>query len=76
MLALPLIFLGLVPDNRAASAVSDAFAFGPAFKAFQALIVEPKVPSDLGLRIGHLALLAAIFGSIAAVVLARREQSA
>lgn len=76
MLALPLIFLGLVPDNPAASAVSAAFAFGPAFEAFQALIVEPKIPSDLALRLGHLALLAVVFGGVAAAVLSRRERSA
>ncbi|MEW6583412.1 MAG: ABC transporter permease [Actinomycetota bacterium] len=73
MLALPLIFLGLVPESPAASAVSAAFAFGPAFEAFQGLIVEPETPSDLPLRLGHLALLAAAFGTAAALVLTRRE---
>ena len=75
MLALPLIFLGLVPENTAASAVSAFFAFGPAFEAFQALLVEPSIPGDMELLLGHLALLAAAFGGIAAVVLVRRERA-
>jgi ABC-type multidrug transport system permease subunit len=75
MLALPLIFLGLVPENTAASAVSAFFAFGPAFEAFQALLVEPSIPGDMELLLGHLALLAAAFGGIAAVVFVRRERA-
>jgi hypothetical protein len=75
MIALPLIFLGLVPENPAASAMSQFFAFGPSFETFQALLVEPEVPDDLGLLLGHLALLAAVFGTASALVLARRERA-
>lgn len=74
MIALPLIFLGLVPENPAASAVAQLVAFGPAFEAFQALLVEPEVPDDIGLLMGHLALVAAVFGTVAALVLRRRER--
>lgn len=75
MIALPLIFLGLVPENPSAAAVSQLFAFGPSFEVFQALLVEPEVPDDLGLLLGHLALLAAVFGTASAFVLVRREKA-
>jgi ABC-2 type transport system permease protein len=75
MIALPLIFLGLVPENPTARAVSQLFAFGPSFETFQALLVEPEVPGDLGLLLGHLALLAAVFGTASALVLVRREKA-
>jgi ABC-2 type transport system permease protein len=75
MLTLPLLFLGLVPENPTAAGISQAFAFGPAFRAFQALLVEPEIPGDLGLTLAHLAALAAAFGAAAAVVLARRERA-
>jgi len=74
MIALPLIFIGLVPENPAASAVASLVAFGPAFEAFQALLVEPEVPDDIVLLMGHLALVAAVFGTAAALVLRRRER--
>lgn len=76
MLALPLLFLGLVPGNDVAHAVSQLFAFGPAFDAFQTLLVEPSVPADLALRLGQLALVAAVFGAIAALALRHRTRSA
>ena len=75
MIALPLIFLGLVPENPAASAVSQLFAFGPSFEVFQALLVEPEVPDDLGVLLGHLAILAGVFGTASALVLVRRERA-
>jgi ABC-2 family transporter protein len=74
MIALPLIFVGLVPESPAANLVSDLVAFGPAFDAFQALLVEPEVPDDIGLLMAHLALVAAVFGTAAALVLRRRER--
>ena len=59
MLALPLLALGLLPDAPVASAVSQVVPFGPAFDAFQTLLVEPIVSGgDLALTLGHLALLA------------------
>lgn len=75
MIALPLIFLGLVPENAAASAIAQLVAFGPAFEAFQALLVEPEIPDDIGLLMGHLALVAAAFGIAATLVLRRRERA-
>lgn len=75
MIALPLIFLGLVPENPAASAIAQLVAFGPAFEAFQALLVEPEIPDDIGLLMGHLALVAVAFGTAAALVLRRRERA-
>ena len=75
MLALPLIFLGLFTESSVASTISDFFAFGPAFRTFQTLLVEPTiVASDIWLRFGQLALLAAVFTGAAAVVLRRRTE--
>lgn len=75
MLALPLIFLGLFTESSAASTISDFFAFGPAFRAFQTLLVEPSIEArDIWLRFGQLALLAAVFTGAAAVVLRRRTE--
>ena len=75
MLALPLLALGLLPDAAAASAISGVVPFGPAFDAFQTLLVEPSVPGDLALTLGHLTLLAAVFGALATVVVRRRTAS-
>jgi hypothetical protein len=47
--------------------------FGPAFDAFQTLLVEPSIPGgELALTLGHLALLAAAFGAAATVAVRRR----
>jgi ABC-type transport system involved in cytochrome c biogenesis permease component len=74
MLALPLLALGLLPDAPVASAISQIVPFGPAFDAFQTLLVEPTVPGgDLTLNLGHLALLALAFGGLAAWAVRRRE---
>lgn len=74
MLALPLLALGLLPDAAAASAVSQVVPFGPAFEAFQTLLVEPTVAAgDFTATLGHLALLAAVFGTAAALVVRRRS---
>ncbi|WP_217914144.1 ABC transporter permease [Miltoncostaea marina] len=72
MLALPLLALGLIPDADAAAAVASVVPFGPAFRAFQAILVEPSLGGDLALTLGHLALLAAVFGAAAGVALRRR----
>jgi ABC-2 type transport system permease protein len=75
MLALPLIFLGLFTESPAASTISEFFAFGPAFRTFQTLLVEPSlVAGDIVLRFGQLALLAAVFTGAAAVALRRRTE--
>jgi ABC-type transport system involved in cytochrome c biogenesis permease component len=74
MLALPLLALGLLPDAAIASAVSQVVPFGPAFEAFQTLLVEPTVSAgDFTTTLGHLALLAAVFGAAAALVVRRRS---
>ena len=72
MLALPLLALALLPGVSAASAVSRIVPFGPAFDAFQTLLVEPSISGgDLALTLGHLALLGAVFGAAAALVVRR-----
>lgn len=75
MLALPLIFLGLFTESRTASAISEVVPFGPAFRAFQTLLVEPSVSSgDLWLRLGQLTLLAAVLTGASALVLRKRSE--
>ncbi len=72
MVALPLIALALLPGVSAAAAVSALVPFGPAFDAFQTLLVEPSVAGgDLALTLAHLALLGAVFGAAAALVVRR-----
>jgi ABC-type transport system involved in cytochrome c biogenesis permease component len=74
MLALPLLALGLLPEVDVAAAISTVVPFGPAFDAFQTLLVEPSLPAgDLTLTLGHLALLAAVFGGLATWAVRRRE---
>lgn len=73
MLALPLLALGLLPNATAASAIAQLVPFGPAFDAFQTLLVEPSIPGgNLALNLGHLALLAVVFGGAAALAVRRR----
>lgn len=72
MVALPLIALALLPGVSAAAAVSALVPFGPAFDAFQTLLVEPSVAGgELALTLAHLALLGAVFGAAAALVVRR-----
>jgi ABC-type multidrug transport system permease subunit len=76
MLALPLIFLGLFTQSSVASGISQVFAFGPAFRAFQALLVEPSLhAADVWARLGQLILLAAVFTGAAAIVLRKRVEA-
>jgi ABC-type multidrug transport system permease subunit len=73
MLALPLLALGLLPDAPVAEAVSQVVPFGPAFDAFQALLVEPTLDGGaIAADLSHLALLAAAFGAAATLVVRRR----
>jgi ABC-type multidrug transport system permease subunit len=73
MVALPLLALGLLPGDAAAHGISQVVPFGPAFDAFQTLLVEPAVDGGHVLRtLGHLALVAAVFGGLAAVAVRRR----
>ena len=72
MLALPLLALGLLPGVSAAHAVSQIVPFGPAFDAFQSLLVDPSIDgSALTLTLGHLALLGLAFGVASALVVRR-----
>ena len=74
MVALPLMVLGLVPDSGVASAISEVVPFGPAFDAFQTLLVEPSIDAgDLLATLGQLALIAAVLGTAAAVAVRRRS---
>ncbi|MGD9695620.1 MAG: ABC transporter permease [Thermoleophilia bacterium] len=73
MVAVPLLALGLLPGSRVAGAVSQVVPFGPAFDLFQTLLVEPSVGAgDVLPDLGHLALIAAIAGTLAALALRRR----
>ena len=74
MLALPLLALGLLPNAPVASAISQVVPFGPAFDAFQTLLVEPTLSGgDFALTLGHLALLAVVFGGAATLAVRRRS---
>ena len=76
MLALPLLAIGLLPDSGAANAVSQIVPFGPAFEAFQTLLVEPTIDGgDISLTLGHLALLAVAFGGAAAVAVHHKARA-
>ena len=76
MLALPLIFLGLFTESGVASAISQAVPFGPAFRSFQTLLVDPSISSSgLWLRLGQLVLLAAVLTGGAALILRRRSET-
>jgi len=73
MLALPLLALGLLPGSGVVSAISAVVPFGPAFDAFQTLLVEPSIDAaDLAWTLGRLALIAAVLGTAAAVAVQRR----
>lgn len=73
MLSLPLLALGLLPNAPVAEAISQIVPFGPAFDAFQSLLVEPSLDgAEMALTFGHLALLAAVFGAAATLVVRRR----
>lgn len=73
MLALPLIFLGLFTQSGAASAISEAIPFGPSFRVFQTLIVEPTIDTTrFWMRIGQLLLLATVFGVAGSIALRRK----
>lgn len=75
MVSLPLIFLALFTENPVARWISEFSGFGPAFRSFQTLLVEPTL--DLGalwLRLGQLVLLAGAFAGAAALVLRKRAE--
>ncbi len=72
MIGLPLIGLSVLP-GAPAKAISQIVPFGPAFDAFQTLLVEPTIPgADLARTLGQLALIALVLGTAAALVVRRR----
>jgi ABC-2 type transport system permease protein len=73
MLALPLVFVGLVP-GEAVAAVASLVPFGPAFALFRALLADPTLPS-LARDAALLGALAALLAAAAALVLRRRESA-
>jgi ABC-type transport system involved in cytochrome c biogenesis permease component len=73
MLALPLLFVGLIPGDIAGG-IAAVVPFGPALSAFQSLLAEPSVPTSFAVDLGHSLGLAIAFGSAAALVLWRRPQ--
>jgi ABC-2 type transport system permease protein len=72
MAALPLLALALLPGGGVAGALAALVPFGPAFDLFQSLLADPEVSGSVGWGMGHLALLAAVFGGAAAVAVGRR----
>lgn len=73
MIGLPLIGLSVLPGAPAGGAIGEIVPFGPAFDAFQMLLVEPTVPgAELARTLGQLALLGLAFGAAAALVVRRR----
>ncbi len=73
MVALPLMALGLVPGSGVAGAISEVVPFGPAFDAFQTLLVEPTIDGgELLLTLGQLALIGVVLAVAAAVAVRRR----
>jgi len=76
MLALPLLAIGLLPDSGVAGGISQIVPFGPAFDAFQTLLVEPTIDAgDISLTLGHLALLAVGFGAAASLAVRRKARA-
>lgn len=73
MIAMPMVAVGLVPNSPVASTAAAFVPFGPAFEAFQALLVDPDVSSGLGWNIAHLAGLCLAFGAAAVVALRLRN---
>lgn len=71
MLALPLLFVGLIPGD-VAGGIAAVVPFGPALDAFQTLLAEPEVPRSFVVDLGHAAGLAVLFGGAAAAVLWRK----
>lgn len=72
MLGLPLIALALLPGGGLAEALSQAVPFGPAFSAYQDLLLDPGLSGRLALSIGHMAALGAALSALAALAVVRR----
>lgn len=70
MLALPLVFVGLIPGDRT-GVVADVVPFGPAFDVFRTLLADPTLGS-IGGSLALLGGLTAVLTALAALVLHRR----
>lgn len=75
MIALPLAVISLIPGNDVAYWASALAGFGPAARAFQGLLVDPKVGSATFTGMGVLAVVALVYGVAARVALGRRMHS-
>ena len=76
MLALPLIFLGLFTQSATASAISQVVPFGPAFRAFQSLLVDPSLDAGrVWARLGQLILIAGVSTGAAGLLLRTRREA-
>ena len=72
LIGLPLIGLSVLP-GAPAKVIGEIVPFGPAFDAFQTLLVEPTIPgADLARTLAQLALIALALGTAAALVVRRR----
>lgn len=71
LVALPLIFVGLVPSGLARG-IASALPFGRAFDLFRDLLAAPSVAGRLALHLGLLAAMTAVCVTVAAAALARR----
>jgi len=71
MVSLPLIFVGLVPDDLAA-ALSSVVPFGPAFRVFRDLLAEPRLGGSVARDLALLAVMGAVGTGAAAALLRRR----
>ena len=77
MIGLPLLAWACCRAPGARSAIGEIVPFGPAFDAFQTLLVEPTIPgADLARTLGQLALIALVFGIAAALVGAEARRRA
>lgn len=74
LVALPLIFVGLVPSG-VARGIASALPFGRAFDLFRDLLAAPSVAGRLALHLPLLAAMAAVCTAGAAVALGRRDDA-
>jgi ABC-type transport system involved in cytochrome c biogenesis permease component len=72
MLALPLVFVGLIPGDTVAL-VARVVPFGPAFSAFRTLLAEPNLPGGLVADLSLLGGLTAALAVGASLLLGRQK---
>jgi hypothetical protein len=72
MVALPLVFVGFLPEGGAALA-AGIVPFAPASTAFQTLLAEPTVPASLGFDLLHAGVLGLVLVAAAGIVLRLRD---